>query len=152
MSCGCGCGEATACNLIDSLKDCFDSILCIPDSLGLNLKDVSIVNRLWDGEQVGEGNAHDTAERVLPSPMIVDLTHKYNIKEGGLVQQGDILLKNISKTVYPEKNQIDNTTNDLNHERFYMIGDDLYKIISVKENYLTWDVHVRRLSAQMRYL
>lgn len=136
--------------VIDSFKNT-DKILGIRDKIGAVLKPVSIVSRTWSGIQVGEGEPVDSVVRLLPSPRVVDFTHDLRIQPGGSVQQGDILLKGISKESHPKQSELDGTSDKKNVEKFYLVGERLYQAISVREKYLTWNVQVRELSHQERF-
>jgi len=138
-------------SLIDSLMPGLNQILGIRDQIGAGLKKVSFVTRTWTGFEPGDGQAQDTVQPIDPTPMIVDFSHNERIQSGGVIQQGDVLLRHISKKSYPQKEMVDGLSLDKSVEKFYDIGGSLYQVISVKENHLTWDVQVRRLSDQTRY-
>jgi len=138
-------------SLIDSLMPVIDDILSLRDQLGVALKKVGIVTRTWEGFEPGEGKARDSYDQILPTPEIVDFSHRQRIQTGGAVQQGDIILKHLSKKTYPQKSLIDCSTTEKKIEKFYDLGGELYQVISVKEDHFTWDVQVRKLSDQSRY-
>jgi hypothetical protein len=138
------------CKTIASLADCIDSVLSVRDKAGLVLKECSIVNRKWSGKTVGDGRASDTVTKIYPSPGVKDLSHNIRLVEGGAVKQGDLFLIGISKNKY-EDSDLRADTGKKNQERFIRVGEDLYTVISVKENYLTWDIQVRRLSSQENF-
>ena len=136
--------------IIDSLKDCADSILGVRDGIGAALKPVFLFTRQWSGESPGDGIATDEETQVLPSPRVQDFSHSLSLREGGRVQQGDIFLRGISKNSYPDKNIVSCKSPTKRIEKFYRVGDDLYNVISVVEKHLTWSVQLRRLSSQTR--
>jgi hypothetical protein len=138
------------CNLIEDLKDCVDDILGIRDQIGAVLDPVYLVTRTWIGARPGDGSFIDSEVQVLPSPYIVDLSHNLNIKESGSIKQGDILLKNVSKNSYQTEGILDGSSDAKNIEKLYRIGEYLYQVIKIKNNYVTWDIQVRRLSDQRR--
>lgn len=139
-------------NLVDSIKSCgFNKILGIRDKIGANLKNVFIVTRTWSGTSVGEGTPIDSSVQVLPSPHIVDYSHNIRIRQGGNIQRGDLVLKSISKETYATQSEVDSTTSAKNIEKMYRVGERMYQIIHVKENHLTWEVHVRELTYQERF-
>jgi hypothetical protein len=133
-------------SLIEGLQDCIDSVLGIRDDIGAVLKPVYLVIRTWSGSVPGEGSYSDSEEQVLPSPYVVELNHSLRLMEGGAVKQGDVILKMISKSVYPLESSLDGKSTSRNIEKFYKIGEVYYQVISIKDNYLTWDVQVRRVS------
>jgi hypothetical protein len=134
--------------IIDSLKDCSDSILGIREKIGADLHKVYLVRRTWTGEAVGAGECSETCEKLEPTPAVKDLSNDHRVKEGGAVQNGDLLIQQISKHRYPNKCDIDGTSGDNNIEVFYKINDVFYVVINVVEKYIVWDVQVRRRSDQ----
>jgi len=122
--------------------------LKVRDDLCLNLKDVYIVTRTWDGRHVGDGAADDCDKKVYPSPQIVDLSHDVRGRETGFIKQGDLLLKGIAKSRFPDEKEVDGSSDDKKVEVFYKVGDYLYTVIHVRERQVTWDIQVRRLSSQ----
>lgn len=134
----------------ESFRKCgFEKILELREKIGL-LKEVCIVTRTWSGERVGDGSACDEIHRIKPQPGIREYAHDLRILEGGTIKQGDIVIRGISKSNYPES-EIDNSSNAKNVERLYLVGDKLYQLINISERHLTWDVQVRRLSDQTRH-
>ena len=133
-------------NLIESLKKSINPILGVRDTLGAQKHDVFLLTRTWSGEIVGDGQPVDTKSQVLPSPNIVDLSHSLRLKSGGNIRQGDILLKMISKQSFPERFEIDGEVLDKNVEFFYFFGDVIYRVISVTEDHLWWNVQVRAIN------
>jgi hypothetical protein len=138
--------------LIDSLLPALDGILGVRDSVGAVLRTVSILTRTWQGgNHPGEGTPLDTVVQMLPTPFLKDYSHNLRLVEGGMVRQGDIMIRNISKHKYPTEDLVDCKTPSKSIEKFYLIDDRLYTVISVKEDYVTWDVQVRKYSNQKRY-
>lgn len=137
--------------LIDDLLEVVDDVLGVRDDIGAVIKPLSIVTRTWSGSQVGEGTFSDTKQPVLPSPQLVDLSHSLRLLEGGQYKQGDILLKNMSKNKYKTMKDVDCTSDDLSVEKFYLLGCDLYTVISVTESYITWNVQIRKVANAKGY-
>ena len=135
-------------SLVDSLKDCSDAILGIRESIGADLKKIYLVTRTWSGENVGEGLASDECVQVEPTPGIKNLSNDHRVKEGGAVQNGDLLIHQISKHRYPAQSDVDCTSDAVNVERFYKVGDVLYTVINTVEKHIVWDVQIRRRSDQ----
>ena len=135
-------------NFVENLKSDIDSILGIRDEIGAVLKDVYIVTRYWEGSEIGDGNRIDREIKMFPSPRVVEFKNEYKTKEGGSVLNGDIVLKMISKQSYPHRCDVDCSTNEQNIEKFYKVGGIYYRVISVKEKYLVWEVQLRRVSKQ----
>lgn len=141
----------SGCDLISSLKDeCLDDILGIRDEIGAALAQVSIITRTWTGTQIGDGEYTDTVKEVLPTPGIKDYSHNVHVMQGGAIQQGDLLLRMISKNTFPTNNDVNCMSESPLTEKFYKVGDFHYRIISIIEKQLTWDIQVRRISDQTR--
>jgi hypothetical protein len=141
----------SSCDLISSLKDsCLDDILAIREDLGASLAKVYLVTRTWTGSQVGDGSYSDEIEEVLPTPGIKNYSHNVHVMQGGAIQQGDLLLQMISKSRYPNQSDINCSSSETNIEKFYRVGEFDYRLITIVEKHLVWDVQVRRLSDQTR--
>lgn len=136
--------------LLDGLKDCIDSVLSVRDCVGAVLHPVEILTRTWSGERPGDGDATEETIEISPSPQIVDFSHDVRITEGGAVKQGDIIIRGISKNAYPNESEINCAGVAPNIEKYYLINEKIYTVINVKENYLTWDVQLRKRSDETR--
>lgn len=132
-------------NLIADLLGSLDPILGIRDAIGAALKPVYIVTRAWSGSAIGDGSYTEVKTQMLPSPKIVDYSQSVKIQSGGFYEQGDIVLKYISKNAYPTKSDIDCSLSNIKKEKFYLVGTDYYRVISITEDYLTWSVQLRRI-------
>ena len=119
-----------------------DSILSLRDEIGAVKAPVYIVTRTWK-EKKGIGDFTETKNQILPSPRIIDLSHDARIREGGAVKQGDLILKMISKESYQEKD-IDLSVTDDKTEKFYLIKNGLYELVSLIDKYVVFQVHLRR--------
>ena len=133
-------------SVVEDLRASVNDILGLRDDIGAGLKPVSIVTRTWSGEEPGDGVPTDLEEPVVPSPYVVEYSDEYRIKEGGAVQQGDIMLRQISKQSYPTREFVDCSVIEKNVEKFYRVGNALYRVIMVKERHLTWNVQLRKVS------
>lgn len=139
-------------NLVDEILECTDEILGIRDDLGAYKHKTYVLTRIWS-EGLGKGFATDSLEQVLPSPYLVDYSHDLRIRENGMIKQGDIMLKHISKESYPQEEMIDCTVNDPDKmEKFYYINGRLYNVVSVVESYVYWNVMVRKAAKQKVHL
>lgn len=133
------------CNMRKGLLDCVDEILGVRDCLGLNLADCYIVTRTWAGERVGDGEFSDVSEQIKPSPSISDFSHNVRTTESSSVKSGDLILGNISRNKYPDEQTLRTDTLQKNVEKFIKVGRHYYRTIHVKEELLTWEVHVRKV-------
>jgi len=124
------------------LIDNVDSILGLRDDIGAVKSPVFIVTRTW-GEQKGVGVPTDVKTQILPSPRIVEMSHDMRLREGGFVKQGDIILKMISKESYKETD-IDLSVPSDKVEKYYLVKNALYEIVSVVDKYVVFQVHLRR--------
>ncbi len=135
--------------IVDDLKGCSDDILGIRDDIGAAKQKVFFVERRWSGTELGDGSYQDKPkDRMLPSPRVVEFKHQLGIREGGAVKQGDILLKMVSKNIYPDKADLEFAGLDKNVEKFYEIGERLYRPIAITEKHLTWSILCRPVSGQ----
>lgn len=140
-------------SIIDDILGCTDDILGLRDCLGANKNGpIYILTRTWDGEK-GRGDPCDTIEQVLPSPMLVNFSHSLRLREGGTIKQGDILLKHISKQSYPQESMLDCTVEDeKTMERFYYFDNHIYECITVTQDYVYWNVQVRKTKKLKLYI
>lgn len=138
-------------NLIQSLKKNINPILSVRDLLGAEKHKQYILTRTWSGTKPGDGNAVDTKLLINPSPRIVDFSHDKRVLEGGNFKRGDILLKMVSKQTFPNESQIDGSSDAKNIEKFYLINNRLYTVISVTEDYIWWNVQIRKHNNQRTY-
>jgi hypothetical protein len=136
MSCG---------NLRDSLLKASDCILGVREQIGAQVADVYLIERTWAGQRPGDGTFVDVSARLSPTPQIVDYSHDVRLSEAGSYKSGDLILRGISRNVWAEA-QLLTVTDAKNKEKFYKIGSNFYTAIHIKENFLTWDVHVRKLN------
>jgi hypothetical protein len=134
--------------IVDDLRSGINDILGLRDSLGVGLKKVYLVTRTWSGSELGEGTKTITKRQILPSPRVVEFMDQYKIKEGGAVQQGDLMLKMVSKQSYPLRSDVDCTSNSENVEKFYEVGGALYRVIMVREKHVVWEIQLRKDSKQ----
>lgn len=130
-------------SIVNDVLSITDDILGIRDDLGAIKEPVYLMTRVWE-EVKGIGNYLDSEVPVLPTPFVVDYSHKVALREGGSIRQGDIILKHISKQSYPTEDLVDCSVNDDLTEKWYKIGDRLYEVISVTQDYVYWNVQVRK--------
>jgi hypothetical protein len=132
--------------IVSDLTDVADDILGVRDAIGATIHPIYILTRQWSGAEPGDGTAVDTVAIVKPSPAIKSLAHDFVAIQAGSVQSGDLLLKGISKQSYPLKESVAFTAQEPNIEKFYRIDGALYQVISVVENYIYWNVQIRRVT------
>lgn len=144
--------------LIDDLKESIDDILAVRDDIGAVLQPVFFVTRTWytDAElttqatEIG-GYAADVEVRMRPSPGIKEFAHDLRLREGGMIKQGDILLTNISGNKF-DLEDLNGSSPAANVEKLFRVGDSIYQPIMPHQKYVTWDLQLRRLSNQTRYV
>ena len=131
--------------IIDDLIPCMDDILGVRDDIGaIKNGPIYLLTRTWTGQK-GRGTFVDTQVQVLPSPHVVNFSHSLRLREGGMIKQGDIMLKHLSKQKYPTEDLLDCTTdNPSTVEKFYYMDGNLYECISVLEDYVYWNVQIRK--------
>jgi hypothetical protein len=130
--------------IVDDVLAITDEILGIRDDIGAIKETISILTRTWD-EEKGKGDYTDTIEQILPTPWLIDYAHRLDLKEGGNIRQGDILIKMISMESYATEDLIDCSVTDEDlTEKYYLIKDRLYEVVSVTQEYVYWNVLVRK--------
>lgn len=134
------------------IQDVFDEAVQARDDIGAILDEVYIVTRTWTGSQPGDGLAKESKTIIFPSPWIIDLSQDLRLKEGGIIHQGDILLKQISRKRYPNESDINCASSNPKVEKFIELGGYLYQVINVRKTYAEWHLQIRRLVDQTRYL
>lgn len=138
-----------------SVQDCIqEAVACAYEAKAaadVDICKVSMIQRTWTGSSAGRGDATDVETPVSPNPSIVEFKHNLAIKTGGNVKAGDILIKGIVRLNYAEESMVDGSSTAKNIENFYKICDKLYQVVSVRKRIGTWEVLVRRLSAQRTY-
>lgn len=137
--------------IISDLLPAIDSILGVRDDIGAVIQPVYFVTRTWSGGAIGEGTPTDAEVQMLPSPGLKNFSHDVRLREGGVIKAGDIILQNVSKNSYNEA-ELDGTSSGDGVEKLYRVGEKLYQVINVVEKYVTWDVQLRALSNQRRYV
>lgn len=130
-------------SIVDDVLSITDDILSIRDQIGAVKEPVYLLTRTWT-EKKGVGQYSDMTETIYPTPYVVDYSHKLSVKEGGAIRQGDIILKHISKQRYSKESMIDCSVDSENKEKFYLIKNRLYEVISVTQDYVYWNVQIRK--------
>jgi len=140
-------------DFVKSLLKGIDPILKIREDIGANLAEIFLITRCWSGDQPGSGKFKDTEKRISPTPGIKDFSHDIRLDENAGVQQGDIILTNISKRQFPSESDIDTKSDDRSVEKAYKLvnrskDEKFYTVVSIKEKQLTWDLQIRRISSE----
>jgi len=132
--------------IIDDLLPITNDILGVRDDIGAVIHPIYLVTRTWSGSSVGDGTATDTQLQVLPTPSIQAISHNLPALQAGVYQVGDLILKHISKQNFPLEDVVACKSTSVKVEKFYKINNKFYQVISVKESYVTWEVHIRKVS------
>jgi hypothetical protein len=143
--------------IIDSLLPSSESILGIRNLIGAEKARVYFLIRKWGGGEIGLGNTIDKTVEILPTPHIYSFSQDLRLNEAAGVQQGDIVLKNISKNKYPSESEIETRTDSPDIQKFYVIESrngerKLYQVVEIEEKYLTWNIHIRRQTTEDQVL
>lgn len=128
--------------IVDDVLSISNDILGLRDELGAIKHHIFILERKWTEER-GKGKFTDTKTQILPTPYLVDYSHDLRLKESGLIKQGDLILKMISKKTY-KKDQIDCSVLDNKTEKYYLIENNLYEVVGITEDYVTYNVQIRK--------
>ena len=137
--------------IVDDILGVTDDILGLRDELGAVKYPIYILTRTWSGGERGSGEASDSISKLLPTPYLVDLSHSINLREGGSLKQGDLLLKMISRAKFKEED-INCSVSSKNTEKFYFIKNLLYEVVSITEHYVYFNVQIRKATKQKVYL
>lgn len=130
--------------LLDDLTAVADSILGVRDTIGAVIQPVYLTVRTWTGAEPGDGSFTDVDTQVLPSPAIRDLSTDFQAQAAGNVEEGDLILKGISKQSYANRADVDCKSQLKNVERFYKVAGEIYNVTHVSESYITWNVRIRK--------
>lgn len=143
--------------ILDSLLPSVDSILGIRDSIGAVIRPVFFLTRTWyqDSDHTSQssdisGYAKDVVVQMLPSPKVVDITQEIRTREGGSVNNGDVMLNSVSRSKYRFE-ELDGSSSANNIEQLYVVGVKVYQVVKVTEQYLTWRIILKELTNQTRY-
>jgi hypothetical protein len=136
--------------ILDEISEGLDDLLGMRDDLGVALKEVWFVTHVWTGLEPGDGEKVEERKQVLPSPQIVDYSHNLKAMEGGAFEQGDLVLRQISKRKFPDRAEVVRASDSGNVEKFYEVGGELYRVISCTERHLWWNVQVRKITKGAR--
>jgi hypothetical protein len=131
-------------SIVQDILSITDDILGLRDDLGATKHLVYLFTRTWPATK-GVGIPVDAEVQVLPTPFLQDYSQDLRAREGGNVRQGDIIIKHISKQSYPTEDLVDCSVVDAKKvEKYYKINNRLYEVINVKEDYVYWNVQVRK--------
>ena len=140
--------------LVENLLPGVDKILGIRDKIGAVKAKVFIVTRTWENGEIGHGSFKDEIIPVLPTPYLRDFSQDIRLQPQAGVQQGDLILRDISKKSFDSETSIDTRTNDKGIEKAYKLvslttrEEKFYHVVSIIEDYLTWDVQLRRIAGE----
>lgn len=132
--------------LITDLTAVANSILGVRDDLGAVIQPVYLVVRTWSGSQPGDGTKTDVTTQVLPSPQIKDLASDFEAQRAGNYEEGDLIIRMISKQTYTTRSMVDCSSTDRKIEKFYKVSGLFYTVTHVEESYITWNVRIRKVS------
>lgn len=130
-------------SIVSDIEENINDYLGLRDELGAIKESIFILTRTWDAEK-GKGLPADEKVQVLPTPQLVDLTMSYRNREAGSDKQADVMLKMISKKTYPERQCIDCSTTDESIEKWYLIDGFTYEVVSVTQDYVWWNVYLKK--------
>lgn len=133
---------------MSKLRECLlkgiDCVLSVREDMGAQIHDVYLIDRRWSGERVGDGQFSDSLEKISPTPSIKDYSHDVRVTNVGAVKAGDLIVTGISRNKYPDELRLRTDTEDRNHEKLYKVGKHFYTLVHIKENLVTWDIHLRK--------
>jgi hypothetical protein len=130
----------------NSLTRSLNSVLRVRDNLGLAKAEVKFLTRTWTGKRPGEGSVSDVIIPVIPSPSIIDYSHKLAIVQAGAIRQGDLILKHLSKDKF-SREELLNQTKSPAIESFWDVNGILYKGVSCTDHLFSWSLQIRPVTA-----
>lgn len=137
--------------IIADLLPIVDDILGVRDSIGAVIYPVFRLVRTWSGDAPGVGTFVDVTVQVLPSPQLVNLKNEYQALQAGTYQEGDVILRNVSKHAFPLERDVDGSSPAPNVERLFLMDGKLFTVVSVASKYLTWDIQIRKIAHRQGY-
>lgn len=132
-------------SLLDDVAIDVEEALNTIEGLEIYKSKVYLLTRTWK-ERTGRGKPIDKLVKVDPNPYIADYSHSLRIKEGGKIKQGDLIIKYLPKNLYPTEDTVNCKTKSELEEKFYVLEDELYEVISVVKGYAYWNVQIRKTS------
>ena len=127
--------------LVDDLKDTISDVLGIRDDLGAKKANVYFYEKNLETEEV-------VWTQVLPTPDIVDLAHNIKQIESGVIQAGDLFVKDLPIAKYSSKDLETSFMANEKKEKYWIIMESgrtrAYTTTHIKRNLLTYDVHITR--------
>lgn len=130
-------------SLLDDVALDVEAALKTIEGLEIYKSKVFFLTRTWK-ERKGRGNPSDVVTKIDPNPYIADFSHSTRIKEGGSIKQGDLFIKYLPKNIYPTENDVNCKSDSELIEKFYVIDDELYEVVSVVKDYAYWNVQIRK--------
>lgn len=137
-------------SILDDVAIDVEDALKTIEGLELYKTKVYFLVRTWD-ERKGKDDPVDTFTKINPNPYISDMSHSLRLREGGKVKQGDLFIKYLPKNIYPTEDTVNCSTENELEEKFYIIDNELYEVISVVKGYAYWNVQIRKTSKNKVY-
>lgn len=132
-------------NLRTNLTKCIDKVLEVKQNIGAIKADVSIITRTWTGRRPGDGTFTDVEKEIKPTPCILDFSHDIRLQSGGNYKAGDLMVTSVSRNKFPVESELLTVTSVESVEKFIKVGPHFYRTISIKENFVTWNIHIRKI-------
>ena len=84
--------------------------------------------------------------QILPTPFIQTISREFALQEGGDLEEGDIYLKSLVRTRYTRES-LRTDSEDGNLEKFWVINNQAYTTVNIKESVISYDVQIRKYSS-----
>lgn len=124
--------------LVDELRE-----QVIDGVAGLRIHTVATNAVQWMGGAPGRGLAVVTEVLLEPKPRVREPEPRLRQAAPGKYEDGDRIVDRVSLT-YTQA-ELDGGALDADHEFYWTIDGDRYRVIAVEERYLQWRVHLRRM-------
>jgi len=130
-------------SLLDDVAIDVDSALKTIEGLEIYKTKVYLLTRTWLARK-GRGNPVDVITKIDPNPYISDYSHSQRIREGGSIKQGDLIIKYLPFNIFPLESDVNNKTGSDLIEKYYVLDNELYEVISIVKGYAYWNVQIRK--------
>lgn len=109
---------------------------------GLRLRTVATRTRTWSGTARGLGAPTDVDHTLSPVPKVMG-EPRARSGEGGRVDDGELTASKVSLAY--ARADLDGGTMAATVEFFWLIDGEPYRVVSVEERFLAWEVRLRTM-------
>ncbi len=136
-------------SILDDAKKATSEAMFEIENLELFRHKVYMLTRTWSGGRIGSGDKEDVQVVISPTPYMRDYSHSVRLQENGVIKAGDVIIKYIPIENYPDESELETKTNIKNVQKFYVINNRIYTVVSIVEGYVYWNVHLRKTNKRL---